>query len=172
MSHPGNAASSPPRTRAAPDGSVLQSTPSSRGLAASEQLGIHSVRMAALQPWVVQDVSNAEKCKADKFLALLLQRASQNLDSSDEGLLERCLDAVVPFCNGGDSDPAGRSPLIRDALSTYAKSNSEVALYAPFVKASNNALNRLKTLGIEGMRTPPSDRMDMFFQRNDPKRIT
>ncbi|KAF9235699.1 hypothetical protein BU15DRAFT_77724 [Melanogaster broomeanus] len=165
MPDPGDALAaaegSPPRARTAPDGSILQSTPSSRGLAASsEQLGIHTVNVSALEPWILQDVCNAEECKTDKFLAYLLQRVSESPGSFDETLLNKCLDAVLPFCNGeAGSDPAGLSPLIRNALTEYAK-------------ASNNALKHLKTLEIKGMRTSPSEGIDMFFQRNDPNGIT
>ncbi|KAF9235694.1 hypothetical protein BU15DRAFT_77719 [Melanogaster broomeanus] len=128
--------------------------------------------MTPLAPWILQDVRNAQTCKTDKFLAQLLQHVSKDPGPPAEALLNKCLDAVLPFCNGDvGSDTAGLSPLIRTALTEYAKCTSEVrcmlllSRLATMRSASQNSEYRRHTC-------PASERIDMFFQRNDPKWIT
>ncbi|KAF9230682.1 hypothetical protein BU15DRAFT_68988 [Melanogaster broomeanus] len=109
MSDPGDAAAakgSPPRARTAPDGSILQSTPSSRGLSAASEAALESiaVEVTATGAMILQDVRNAQTCKT--------------------GQVPRAVVAAFlsQFCNGDvGSDTAGLSPLIRTALTEYAK---------------------------------------------------
>ncbi|KAF9245415.1 hypothetical protein BU15DRAFT_71167 [Melanogaster broomeanus] len=158
MSDPGNAIvaegapSSLPHARMAPDGSLLQSTPSNRGLsAASKQLKIHGVGKVALTPWVMEDVCKAKECEADEMLKYLLWHASKKLNGAytldEHVLLDRCLSAHIMKCT------------------------LETNLYVPFVKASNTALTCLNGLKIDGMREWGSDQVQMFFQCNDPNVI-
>ncbi|KAF9236277.1 hypothetical protein BU15DRAFT_77121 [Melanogaster broomeanus] len=171
------APSSPPRARTAPDGSLLQSTPSNRGLsAASKQLEIHGVGKVALTPWVIEDVCKAKECEADEMLEYLLWRASEKPNGphtpGEHVLLDRCLRKVLPICNGeGTKNKKFPASDIRAALTEYTKCTLETDLYAPFVKASNTALACLDGLKINGMREHGSDQVQMFFQRNDPNVI-
>ncbi|KIK81826.1 hypothetical protein PAXRUDRAFT_743132 [Paxillus rubicundulus Ve08.2h10] len=111
------------------------------------------------------------------MLEYLLRRAYRKPDEAypleDHDILNRCLKAVLPICNGNGAirSKTMSASGIKIALATYVKSENEASLYAPFMKASNIALACLHELHVPGMRGPASDDVDMFIQINDPKRL-
>ncbi|KIN99501.1 hypothetical protein M404DRAFT_810069 [Pisolithus tinctorius Marx 270] len=173
MSDPGGAAVEgllPPRARTAPDANLLQSTPSDQGLsAASGQVDIHGVPISDLIPSVVEVVCKAQQCEADDMLEYILSRASKTpddlIDLNGHVLLDKCINKVLPICNGHTEDIEG-FPVsdIRKALIDYTACKQEDDLYKPFVLASNTALAHLKRLKIDGMREEESKEVQMFFQ--------
>ncbi|KAI6000147.1 hypothetical protein F5J12DRAFT_928595 [Pisolithus orientalis] len=156
-----------------------ESTPNSRGLCAgSGQLPISGLRVDDLTGWAAEDVCKAQQCEADNMLEYILSRASNSpddpIDLENHALLNRCMEAVLPICNGQiPGEDIVNFPLldIRKALEEYTTCKPEDGLYQPFVLASNTALAHLKKLDINGMRQGESQAVQMFFQRNDPNVI-
>jgi len=70
----------------------------------SGQLEIHGVRVDGLAPWVVEDVCKAKQCEVDNMLEYILRCASKKPDEryapDSRVLLDRCLNKVLPICNG------------------------------------------------------------------------
>ncbi|KAG6374516.1 hypothetical protein JVT61DRAFT_4562 [Boletus reticuloceps] len=166
-------------TLTAPDVNVLQSTPGNPGLsAASSYPGLSQVSVDYLRPWVERDLDKANNCDdPDLLLQYLLKLASRDPDSldssSEKALVDRCLNAVLPICNGQvDQDKKSLSSTnINNALKKYTETNEEVAMYEPFVDVSMAALESLRDLKVDGMRDPIAE-SDITFQRNDRKPIT
>ncbi|KAI5994272.1 hypothetical protein F5J12DRAFT_896793 [Pisolithus orientalis] len=130
-----------------------------------------------LMPWVMEDVCKAQQCEADNMLEYILSRVSNSpgdrIDLEKHPILDKCMNAVLPICNGRSQGKKLRVPAseIKATLTRYAKYKLEDDLYRPFVVASNIALAHLKELQIDGMRVNESEEVQMFFQRNDPRVI-
>lgn len=179
MSDPGVAAVeglSSPRARTTPDANLLQSTPSNQGLSSeSGYLDIDSVPINDLMPLIAEDVCKAQQCEADDMLEYILRRASKTPDDlinlNGHVLLDRCINKVLPICNGHTQDIKG-FPVsdIRKALIDYTACKQEDDLYKPFVLASNTALAHLKRVKIDGMREEESKEVQMFFQGHNSRR--
>ncbi|KAI5996463.1 hypothetical protein F5J12DRAFT_958035 [Pisolithus orientalis] len=140
-------------------------TPSNQGLSSeSGYLDIDSVPINDLMPSIAEDVCKAQQCGADDMLEYILRRASKTsddlIDLNSHVLLDRCINKVLPICNGHTQDIKG-FPVsdIRKALIEYTACKQEDDLYQSFVLASNTALVHLKRLKIDGMREEESKEM-------------
>ncbi|KAI6147801.1 hypothetical protein BKA82DRAFT_25125 [Pisolithus tinctorius] len=120
-------------------------------------------------PSVTEDVCKAQQCEADDMLKYILSWAlkvpDDLIDLNGHVLLDRCINKVLPICNGHTQDIEG-FPVsdIRKALIDYTTCKQEDDLYRPFILASNTALAHLKKLKINGMHEEESKEVQMFFQ--------
>ncbi|KAG2125371.1 hypothetical protein DEU56DRAFT_892567 [Suillus clintonianus] len=176
MSPPGDngTSSTPPRANAVPnlDGKI-KSTPNNRGTATvSEHISLLGVNVPQVSPWVQRDIEEAKTCKVDAMLQVLLERASCNKEKEQPDLLQKCLEAVLPVCNGdvAAADPKKgndfHSKGIKDELNDYLRPGHEEKYYAPFIKVTNIALACLEEIKVDGMR-PVVSAVDMICQQND-----
>ncbi|KAG0696690.1 hypothetical protein DFH29DRAFT_1082776 [Suillus ampliporus] len=153
-------------------GSSLKSTPNSRGAATvSDHISLVGVEVEQIRPWIQRDIQEAKTCQADAMLEVLLQRASLDRKTEQPGLLERCLEAVLPVCNGrvkcaGKDEPKLHSSKIKKALDRYVSPGVEKDYYEPFIKAANIALACLGDIKVDGMRAASSN-VDIMCQFND-----
>ncbi|KAG2149131.1 uncharacterized protein EDB93DRAFT_1337101 [Suillus bovinus] len=154
--------STPPRANAPAHGaSKIESTPNSRGASVvSENIGVLGVRC------IQRDVEQAKECKADAMLQALLQRASCAPETKQPELLQKCLKAVLPVCNGQISTTLSKSSDIKTALNEYVRPGIENNFYGPFIRATNIALTYLEEIKVDGMRAPVPT-VDMICQQND-----
>ncbi|KAG2114188.1 uncharacterized protein F5147DRAFT_607426 [Suillus discolor] len=158
----------PPRANAsAHSASKIESTPNSRGAAVvSENIGLVGVRVKEIRPWIQRDIEQAKQCKADAMLQALLQRASCAPETKQPELLQKCLKAVLPVCNGQVSAGGIYSSGIETALKNYVRPGAENSFYGPFIEATNIALACLEEIKVDGMRAPVPA-VDMICQQND-----
>ncbi|KAG2073282.1 hypothetical protein BDR04DRAFT_1095178 [Suillus decipiens] len=150
--------STPPRANVPTHGaSTIESTPNSRGTAVvSENIGLVGLTVK----------EKAKQCKADAMLQALLQRASCAPETKQPELLQKCLNAVLPVCNGQVSTGGTHSSGIETALKKYVCPGTEPDFYAPFIEATNIALVCLEEIEVDGMRAPVPA-VDMICQQND-----
>ncbi|KAG1766866.1 hypothetical protein EV702DRAFT_785943 [Suillus placidus] len=160
--------STPPRANAPADGaSKIESTPNSRGAAVvSENIGLVGVQVKEVRPWIQRDIEQAKQCKADAMLQALLQRASCAPETKQPELLQRCLKAVLPVCNGQVSAGGIDSSGVETALKKYIRPGVENKFYGPFIEATNIALACLEEIRVDGMGAPVPT-VDMICQQND-----
>ncbi|KAG2341860.1 hypothetical protein BDR05DRAFT_1060724 [Suillus weaverae] len=160
--------STPPRANAPADGaSKIESTPNSRGAAVvSENIGLVGVQVKEVSPWIQRDIEQTKQCKADAMLQALLQRASCAPETKQPELLQNCLKAVLPICNGQVSAGGIDSSGIETALKTYIRKGVETKFYSPFIEATNIALACLEEIKVDGMGAPVAT-VDMISQQND-----
>ncbi|KAG2083002.1 hypothetical protein BD769DRAFT_1682918 [Suillus cothurnatus] len=144
--------STPPRAGAPAHGaSVIESTPNSRGASViSENIDLVGVHVK----------------EADAMLQALLQRASCAPETKQPELLQKCLRAVLPVCNGHVSAGGIHSSGVGTALKNYVRPGVENKFYGPFTEATNIALACLEGIKVDGMRTPVPA-VDMICQQND-----
>ncbi|KAG2065070.1 hypothetical protein BDR04DRAFT_1109127 [Suillus decipiens] len=65
------------------------------------ETGTSSTLLRASVPARIQwDIEQAKRCKVDAMLQALLQRASCSPETKQPELLQKCLEAVLPACNG------------------------------------------------------------------------
>ncbi|KAG2096083.1 uncharacterized protein F5147DRAFT_393285 [Suillus discolor] len=168
MSPAGEIESTPPRANAsAPGASKIESTPNSRGASVvSENIGVLGVKVDKVRPWIQRDIEQVKECKADAMLQALLQRASSAPKTKQPELLQKCLKAVLPVCNGQASTALVKSSDIQTALNEYVCPGVESNFYGPFIRATNIALACLEEIKIDGMRAPVPT-VDMICQQND-----
>ncbi|KAG1893873.1 uncharacterized protein F5891DRAFT_1256963 [Suillus fuscotomentosus] len=168
MSPAGETESTPPRTNAPAYGaSKIESTPNSRGASVvSENIGVLGVKVKKVGPWIQRDIEQVKECKADAMLQALLQRASSAPETEQPELLQKCLKAVLPVCNGQASTALVKSSDIETALNEYVCPGVENNFYGPFIRATNIALACLEEIKIDGMRAPVPA-VDMICQQND-----
>ncbi|KAG2134881.1 uncharacterized protein EDB93DRAFT_835296 [Suillus bovinus] len=160
--------STPPRANAPAEGDrKLESTPNSRGASViSENIGLVGVQVKEVRPWIQRDIEQAKQCKADAMLQALLQRASCAPETKQPELLQKCLKAVLPVCNGDVSAGGMSSSGIETALNEYIRPGVENKFYSPFIEATNITLACLEEIKVDGMRAPVSA-VDMICQQND-----
>ncbi|KAG1873195.1 hypothetical protein F4604DRAFT_1904115 [Suillus subluteus] len=160
--------STPPRPNAPAHGaSQIESTPNSRGAAVvSENISLVGVRVKEVRPWIQRDIEQAKQCKADAMLQALLQRASCAPETKQPELLQKCLKAVLPVCNGQVSAGGIDSSGVETALKKYVRPGAENSFYGPFIEATNIALSCLEEVKVDGMRAPVPA-VDMICQQND-----
>ncbi|KAG2068458.1 hypothetical protein BDR04DRAFT_1079342 [Suillus decipiens] len=160
--------STPPRANApAHSASKIESTPNSRGATVvSENIGVIGVKVKKVGPWIQRDIEQVKECKADAMLQVLLQRASSAPETKQPELLQKCLKAVLPVCNGQTSTPLAESSDVHTALNEYIRPGVENKFYSPFIRATNTALACLEDIKVDGMRAPVSA-VDMICQQND-----
>ncbi|KAG2072831.1 hypothetical protein BDR04DRAFT_1096036 [Suillus decipiens] len=160
--------STPPRANIPAHGaSIIESTPNTRGASVvSENIGVIGVKVKKVGPWIQRDIEQAKECKADTMLQVLLQRASSAPETKQPELLQNCLKAVLPVCNGQVSTPLVKSSDVHTALNEYIRPGVENKFYSPFIKATNTALACLQEIKVDGMRAPVSA-VDMICQQND-----
>ncbi|KAG2031062.1 hypothetical protein BDR03DRAFT_973469 [Suillus americanus] len=95
----------------------------------------------------------AEQYKADVMLQALLQRASCAPETKQPELLHKCLQAVLPVCNGQVRSARGiYSSGVDTALKKYVRPGAENSFYSPFIEATNIALvclEEIKTKATE-----------------------
>ncbi|KAG1905121.1 uncharacterized protein F5891DRAFT_976669 [Suillus fuscotomentosus] len=153
MSPAGETESTPPRANAsAPGASKIESTPNSRGASVvSENIGVLGVKVEKVRPWIQRDIEQIKECKADAMLQALLQRASSAPETKQPELLQKCLKAVLPVCNG-QASTALESSDIQTALSEYVCPGVENNFYSPFIRTTNISLACLEEIKIDGMR--------------------
>ncbi|KAG2149127.1 uncharacterized protein EDB93DRAFT_1250051 [Suillus bovinus] len=158
----------PPRPNAPDQGaSKLESTPNSRGASVvSENIGLVGVKVKQVRPWIQRDIEQVKECKADAMLQALLQRASSAPETEQPELLQKCLKAVLPVCNGQASTALSKSADVKTALNEYVRPGVENDFYSPFTRASNVALACLEEIKVDGMRAPVPA-VDMICQQND-----
>ncbi|KAG1888135.1 hypothetical protein F4604DRAFT_1080581 [Suillus subluteus] len=170
MSPPGETgtSSTPPRANAPAHGaSKIESTPNSRGAAVvSENIDLVGVRVKEVRPWIQRDIEQVKQCKADAMLQALLQRASCAPETKQPELLQKCLKAVLPVCNGQVSAGGIYSSGVEPALKKYVHPGVESNFYSPFIEATNIALACLEEIKVDGMRVPVPA-VDMICQQND-----
>ncbi|KAG1826528.1 hypothetical protein EV424DRAFT_1599821 [Suillus variegatus] len=168
MSPAGETESTPPRTNAPAYGaSKIESTPNSRGASVvSENIGVLGVKVKNVGPWIQRDIEQVKECKADAMLQALLQRTSSAPKTKQPELLQKCLKAVLPVCNGQASTALVKSSDIETALNEYVCPGVENNFYGPFIRATNIALACLEEIKIDGMRAPVPT-VDMICQQND-----
>ncbi|KAG2070243.1 hypothetical protein BDR04DRAFT_1155842 [Suillus decipiens] len=160
------ASSTPPRSSVPVHGSSeMESTPNSRGASAvSENIGVLGVKK--VRPWIQRDTEQVKECKADAMLQALLQRASSVPETKQPEVLQKCLKAVLPVCNGQTSTALVKSSDVETALNEYIRPGVENNFYSPFIRATNIALACLGEIKIDGMRAPVPA-VDMICQQND-----
>ncbi|KAG2075856.1 hypothetical protein BDR04DRAFT_1068788 [Suillus decipiens] len=160
--------STPPRANVPAHGaSKIESTPNSRGASVvSENIGVIGVKVKKVGPWIQRDIEQVKECKADAMLQVLLQRASSTPETKQPELLQKCLKAVLPICNGQASTPLVKSSDVHTALNEYIRPGVEKKFYSPFIKATNIALACLEEIKVDGMRAPVSA-VDIICQQND-----
>ncbi|KAG2149124.1 uncharacterized protein EDB93DRAFT_362196 [Suillus bovinus] len=158
----------PPRPNAPDQGaSKLESTPNSRGASVvSENIGLVGVKVKQVRPWIQRDIEQVKECKADAMLQALLQRASSAPETEQPKLLQKCLKAVMPVCNGEASTAFLKSSDVKTALNEYVRPGAENNFYSPFIRATNIALACLEKIKVDGMRAPVPA-VDMICQQND-----
>ncbi|KAG1803457.1 hypothetical protein EV424DRAFT_1647590 [Suillus variegatus] len=111
---------------------------------------------------IQRDIEQAKECKANAMLQALLQRASSAPETKQPELLQKCLKAVLPVCNGQASTALVKSSDVETAL----KNRVEHDFYGPFIRTTNTALACLEEIKVDGMRVPVSA-VDMICQQND-----
>ncbi|KAG2087336.1 hypothetical protein BD769DRAFT_484882 [Suillus cothurnatus] len=160
--------STPPRANASAHGaSKIESTPNSRGVSVvSENFGVLGVNVKKVRPWIQRDVEQAKQYRADAMLQALLQRVSSAPETTQPELLQKCLIAVLPVCNGQVSAGGICLSGIETALKKYVHPGVENKFYSPFIEATNIALTCLEEIKIDGMRAPVPA-VDMICQQND-----
>ncbi|KAG1883332.1 hypothetical protein F4604DRAFT_1982804 [Suillus subluteus] len=160
--------STPPRANAPThSASKIESTPNSRGAAVvSENIGVLGVHVKKVRPWIQRDIEQTKECKVDAMLQALLQRASSAPETQQPELLQKCLKAVLPVCNGQVSARGIYSSGIETALKKYVRPGVENKFYGPFIEATNIALVCLEEIKVDGMRAP-APTVDMICQQND-----
>ncbi|KIK33245.1 hypothetical protein CY34DRAFT_720533 [Suillus luteus UH-Slu-Lm8-n1] len=160
--------STPERPNAqAHEASKIKSTPNSRGATVvSDNISLVGVKIREIRPWIERDIEQAKQCKADAMLQALLQRASCTPKTKQPKLLQKCLKAVLPVCNGQFSDKDISSLGIKTALQKYVLPGVESGFYSPFIEATNIALACLEKIKVDGMGEPVSA-VDMICQHND-----
>ncbi|KAI5987340.1 hypothetical protein F5J12DRAFT_787089 [Pisolithus orientalis] len=95
------------------------------------------------------------------------------IDLNGPVLLDRCINKVLPICNGHTEDIKG-FPVsdIRKALIDYTACKQEDDLYQPFILVFNTALAHLKRLKINDARLGSCDEHEYFvskYQASKPK---
>ncbi|KAG2138136.1 hypothetical protein BD769DRAFT_1663701 [Suillus cothurnatus] len=160
--------STPPRANAPANGAnTIESTPNSRGASViSENIGVLGANVKKVRPWTQRDIEQAKECKTDAMLQALLQRASAAPESTQPELLQKCLKAVLPVCNGQASTAHVNSSDIQTALNDYVRPGVENKFYGPFIRATNIVLVCLEEVKVDGMRAPVPA-VDMVCQQND-----
>ncbi|KAG2032582.1 hypothetical protein BDR03DRAFT_926566 [Suillus americanus] len=160
--------STPPRANAPAHGaSIIESTPNSRGASViSENIGVLGSRVKKVRPWIQRDIEQVKECKADAMLQALLQRASSAPETEQPELLQKCLKAVLPVCNGQASTALVKSSDVETALNEYVRPGAENKFYGPFIRATNIALACLEEIKVDGMRVAVPA-VDMICQQND-----
>ncbi|KAG2156721.1 uncharacterized protein EDB93DRAFT_863999 [Suillus bovinus] len=160
--------STPPRANAqAHVSSTIESTPNSRGASViSQNIGVLGVQVKKVRPWIQRDIEQVKECKADAMLQVLLQRASSSPETKQPELLQMCLKAVLPVCNGQASTALVKSSDIETALKEYVRPGVEHNFYGPFIRATNIALTCLEEIKVDGM-CAPVPAVDMICQQND-----
>ncbi|KAG2346907.1 hypothetical protein BDR05DRAFT_997282 [Suillus weaverae] len=160
--------STPPRANPQAHGSSqLKSTPNSRGAAViSDNIGLVGVNVKQVGPWIKRDVEQTKECNVDAMLQVLLQRSSCAPDAIQPELLQKCLEAVLPVCNGQVSTALVKSSDIALAFHEYVLPGVENKYYSPFIKATNIALACLEEINVDGMRAAVPA-VDMICQQHD-----
>ncbi|KAG2092324.1 uncharacterized protein F5147DRAFT_779719 [Suillus discolor] len=160
--------STPPRANAQAHGpSQLKSTPNSRGASVvSENIDLVGVKVKKIRPWIQRDIEQTKECNVDAMLQALLQRSSCAPHTIQPELLQKCLQAVLPVCNGQVSTALANSSDIATALHEYVLPGLENKYYSPFIKATNIALACLEETKVDGMCAPVPT-VDMICQQND-----
>ncbi|KAG2032589.1 hypothetical protein BDR03DRAFT_903550 [Suillus americanus] len=160
--------STPPRANAPVHGaSKIESTPNSRGASVvSENIGLVGVNVKKVRPWIKRDIEQVKGCRADAMLQVLLQRASSAPETKQPELLQKCLKAVLPVCNGQVSAGGIHSSGIETALKKYVCPGVENKFYGPFIEATNIALACLQEIKVDGMGAPVP-MINMICQQND-----
>ncbi|KAG1824896.1 uncharacterized protein BJ212DRAFT_552525 [Suillus subaureus] len=160
--------STPPRANAQTHvASTIESTPNSRGASViSENIGVLGARVKKVRPWIQRDIEQVKECKADSMLQALLQRASFAPETEQPDLLQNCLKAVLPVCNGQSCTALVKSSDIETAFNEYVCPGAENKFYGPFIRATNIALACLEEVKVDGMRAAVPA-VDMICQQND-----
>ncbi|KAG2351547.1 hypothetical protein BDR07DRAFT_1385760, partial [Suillus spraguei] len=160
--------STPPRANASAHGaSTIESTPNSRGASVvSENIGVLGAKVKKVRSWIQRDIEQVKACKVDAMLQALLQRASSTPETKQPELLQKCLKAVLPVCNGQVSTALVNSSDIETVLDEYIRPGVENKFYGPFIRATNIALACLEGVEVDGMRAPVPA-VDMICQQND-----
>ncbi|KAG2035199.1 hypothetical protein BDR03DRAFT_535397 [Suillus americanus] len=140
--------STPPRANALAHGAIkIESTPNSRGASVvSENIGLVGVNVKKVRPWIQRDIEQVKECKPE--------------------LLQKCLKAVLPVCNGQVSAGGIYSSGVETALNKYVRPGVENKFYGPFIEATNIALACLEEIKVDGMGAPVPA-VDMICQQND-----
>ncbi|KAG0699553.1 hypothetical protein DFH29DRAFT_1014269 [Suillus ampliporus] len=156
--------------------STLKSTPNSRGAATvSDHISLVGIEVEQIRPWIQRDIAQAKTCPVDAMLQVLLQRASLDRKTQQPDLLQKCLEAVLPVCNGrvkcaGKDQATLHSSKIKEALESYVSPGVESDYYKPFINATNIAMACLKDIKVDGMRAA-SPKVDIICQLNDKNMV-
>ncbi|KAG2070795.1 hypothetical protein BDR04DRAFT_1053775 [Suillus decipiens] len=119
-----------------------------------------------VRPWIQRDIEQVKECNADAMLQILLQRACSSPETQQPELLQKCLKAVLPVCNGQISAGGTHSSGVETALKKYVRPGVENNFYSPFIEATNIALTCLQEIKVDGMGSPVLA-VDMICQQND-----
>ncbi|KAH7917955.1 hypothetical protein BV22DRAFT_1042084 [Leucogyrophana mollusca] len=161
---------------------ILKSTPNNRGSAVRSD----HIAYTGAQPWIGRDVEKTQNCDIDSLLDVLLlrcwkQHASGHPSSNQtkpppaKELRDRCLQAVLPICNGqpirstNRGEAAIETSAIRTHLLEYGRPLIEKDRYKPWILAFNIALEALRHTRVQGLPDESGD--PIIFQQNDPSLI-
>ncbi|KAF8877381.1 hypothetical protein BD779DRAFT_114178 [Infundibulicybe gibba] len=153
-----------PARASVPQPAEPKATPNSYGTAPmseyAEWLEVDDVSLALLE-----DIKDHKKRDVRAVVeAFLLSCLPESEREEKRGIiLDECLAAVLPICNGKSRNASK----VHLHLNEYATSTApETDRYKPFVLAFNHALGDLKNIECGGLRSP-SD-LDIMFHQNDP----
>ncbi|KAG2132299.1 uncharacterized protein EDB93DRAFT_1309956 [Suillus bovinus] len=151
----------------------LKSTPHAVGSAiVSEHIDTLGVNVSDVRPWIERDVRNFKRCGADTMLQQLLEMCTdptESFPSSEKStLLDTCLEAVLPLCNG-----PGVAQKIKQHLTKFCSNvENETSSYTDFVEAANRALRGLRKVNLPGIPAFQDDNeTNVLFHVNDPSYI-
>ncbi|KAG8994404.1 hypothetical protein FRB94_009918 [Tulasnella sp. JGI-2019a] len=130
-------------------------TPSNvAGAAVSDQLNSFLVEEGG--PWIAYDIKSNSHCDFERFLRVLLLRATKgNVNKLPD--LQPYLNAVLPLCD----------KLVPDlrAYCKAARNGKEPAMYPPLVSLLSTAMGGLKGVDVEGLL---GDDEELLFHISDP----
>ncbi|KAH7920466.1 hypothetical protein BV22DRAFT_1198884 [Leucogyrophana mollusca] len=166
---------------------ILKSTPNNRGSAVrSDHIEYTGVQVSDIRPWIGRDVEKTQNCDIDSLLDVLLLRCwkqhasdhpspNQTKPPPAKELRHRCLQAVLPICNGqpirstNRGEAAIETSAIRTHLQEYARPLIEKDRYKPWILAFNIVLEALRHTRVQGLPDESGD--PIIFQQNDPSLI-
>ncbi|KAH7918214.1 hypothetical protein BV22DRAFT_1051880, partial [Leucogyrophana mollusca] len=136
---------------------------------------------------MARDVESTQICDVDSLLDTLLQRCweqnatdhpppNQTKPPPAKELRDRCLQAVLPICNGqpiritNRGEGAIKTSAIRTHLQEYAGPLIDTDRYRAWISAFNIALDALRHTRVQGLPDESGD--PIIFQQNDPSLIT
>ncbi|KAF8460883.1 hypothetical protein DFH94DRAFT_106436 [Russula ochroleuca] len=144
---------------------LLQSTPSNNSSAYTAE------HLTSALPSTFANIEKHENCTVEILLNSMLSIClpEENKHSAPADLLGRCLNAVLPICNGNVNVRSHLKEFTscqRHPVERYR--SDETVRYGPFVYAFNHALQALREIDVP-LRPLCNDRL--LFHKKDPEHI-